>query len=109
MWYGVLMDSTWSLRGVSMESSWSPCRLFVDSTESSWTPWKPVGECKVLAICCVDNLDKKVCTPFQDCVTYLAKNKHHEASHTTYQNQNGPASREPGETGFRIYPQCGES
>src|SRR5882762_4429995 len=45
---GVLMDSTWSLRGVSMESSWSPCRLFVDSTESSWTPWKPVGECKVL-------------------------------------------------------------
>src|ERR1700683_5611055 len=33
---------------VSMESSWSPCRSFVDSTESSWTPWKPVGECKVL-------------------------------------------------------------
>src|ERR1700683_3942538 len=33
---------------VSMESSWSPCRFFVDSTESSWTPWKPMGECKVL-------------------------------------------------------------
>src|SRR6202050_5768476 len=48
-------QSTWSLCGVSMESSWSPCGFFVDSTESSWTPWKPVGECKALTnfICCV--------------------------------------------------------
>jgi hypothetical protein len=28
-----------------MESPQSPCRLYV---ESMWTPWKHVGECKVL-------------------------------------------------------------
>src|ERR1700677_4520345 len=44
----VSMESSWGLRGVSVESSRSPCRFFVDSTESSWTPWKPVGERKVL-------------------------------------------------------------
>src|ERR1700679_2907586 len=44
----VSMESSWSLRGVSVESSRSPCGFFVDSTESSWTPWKPVGECKAL-------------------------------------------------------------
>jgi hypothetical protein len=31
-----------------MESSWSPCRVYVDSVESSWSPWKRVGQCKVL-------------------------------------------------------------
>src|SRR5882724_8860595 len=35
MWYGVLMDSTWSLRGVSVESPWSPHGVHVDSL---WTP-----------------------------------------------------------------------
>src|ERR1700732_3323482 len=42
------MESSWSLHGVSMDSPWSLCRVYIDSTESSWTPWKPVGECKVL-------------------------------------------------------------
>jgi len=54
------MDSTWSLRGVSVESSWSPWRLFVDSTESSWTPWKPVGECKVLNLELISNDEVRV-------------------------------------------------
>jgi len=39
------MESSQTLHGVSMESPRSPCRLYV---ESMWTPWKPVGECKVL-------------------------------------------------------------
>src|ERR1700680_1005197 len=68
-------ESTESPRGVSTESIvdfpwsplyfgeslWTPCGLYVDcrkyshglplkSMESSWSPWKPMGECKVLLL-----------------------------------------------------------
>src|SRR6202042_367897 len=57
----VSLDSMWTPHGLHVDSTWSPCGLYVDcrkyshglplkSMESSWSPWKPVGECKVLAI-----------------------------------------------------------
>src|ERR1700729_4261878 len=67
--HGVYGESTRSLRKVHKEfprsplyfgeSLWTPCGHYVDcrkyshglplkSMESSWSPWKPVGECKVL-------------------------------------------------------------
>ena len=53
-----IVDSPWSPLYFG-ESLWTPCGLYVDcrkyshglplkSMESSWSPWKPVGECKVL-------------------------------------------------------------
>src|ERR1700723_41529 len=55
----VSLDSMWTPHGLYVDSAWSPCGLYVDcrkyshglplkSMESSWSPWKPVGECKVL-------------------------------------------------------------
>src|ERR1700683_1228701 len=55
----VPLDSTWSLWRLLGNSRkcfhgfpWSPHGVHVDSLwtpqESSWTPWKPVGQCKVL-------------------------------------------------------------
>ena len=54
-------ESLWTPCGLLMESTWSPCGLYVDcrkyshglplkSMESSWSPWKPMGECKVLLL-----------------------------------------------------------
>ena len=56
----VSLDSMWTPHGLHVDSTWSPCGLYVDcrkyshglplkSMESSWSPWKPVGECKVLS------------------------------------------------------------
>ena len=53
-----IVDSPWSPL-YFRESLWTPCGLYVDcrkyshglslkSMESSWSPWKPVGECKML-------------------------------------------------------------
>src|SRR6202451_3392584 len=53
-----IVDSPWSPLYFG-ESLWTPCGFYVDcrkyshglplkSMESSWSPWKPVGECKVL-------------------------------------------------------------
>src|ERR1700685_3557665 len=55
-----IVDSPWSPLYFG-ESLWTPCGLYVDcrkychglplkSMESSWSPWKLVGECKVLAL-----------------------------------------------------------
>src|ERR1700735_1471301 len=41
---GVSMEST-IFQKVSLESMWTIHRVL---TESSWSPWKPMGECKVL-------------------------------------------------------------
>ena len=56
------MESSWSPLYFG-QSLWTPCGVFIDSTwtphgvhrdywelvgNAVWTPWKPVGECKVL-------------------------------------------------------------
>jgi len=48
------MESSWTLHGVLTDSSWTPHGVHGDPVwtphESSWSPWKRVGECKVLEI-----------------------------------------------------------
>jgi hypothetical protein len=43
--HGIHTDSTRNPHGLSTESTQSPHGV---STESIWTPWRRVGECKVL-------------------------------------------------------------
>ena len=45
-------NAVWSPHRLYMESPWSLHGVHVDIyVESMWTPWKPVGECKVLEAC----------------------------------------------------------